>query len=372
MNDKITSSNTKKEMLEAYNTLKKELEEKASQVLKPEAIKVEKKKSEVVSVAENCASSGIESQITDLKNSVSNALVEINDKLNDEIAKYSKIKQAVEFKEAELTEIYDIETAAFSLVALLEAHKQEELQVQQSMDVKKASFESEYKQRKELLESEYKLKKEQFEAEIVLKKESWTKEKEIHTTAVKERDLLDEKKRTRELEEFSYSYKRDCELQKNKLNDELQSLEKEISEQKGQFEKMTAEKELALSTRELEVAEREKGMDDLEAKVSAFPEQLTSQIKEKTNEVIAQYTLQAKNSEALLKASSDGVVNVLRSKIESLEHVVTNQESQLSALSAKLETAYDKVQDIAVKAVDSSSNQAKNITVHTASAEKVV
>jgi len=79
--------------------------------------------------------------------------------------------------------------------------------------------------------------------------------------------------------------------------------------------------------------------------------------------VTERLSTQAQAAERLLQAGMDGEKNVLLARIEALQSVVKAQEKQLGDLSTKLEAAYAKVQDIAVKAVDSSSRQLKNITV---------
>ena len=61
--------------------------------------------------------------------------------------------------------------------------------------------------------------------------------------------------------------------------------------------------------------------------------------------------------EALLKATFEGGKNVLLSKIESLEGVVQSQAAQISELSRRNEQAYEKVQDIANKAVPSAHRE---------------
>jgi hypothetical protein len=65
--------------------------------------------------------------------------------------------------------------------------------------------------------------------------------------------------------------------------------------------------------------------------------------------------LEAKNREELLKKEFIGERNVLTTRIESLEKTAKDQSAQIAALTQHLEKANQKVQDIAVKALDSSS-----------------
>jgi predicted RNase H-like nuclease (RuvC/YqgF family) len=57
----------------------------------------------------------------------------------------------------------------------------------------------------------------------------------------------------------------------------------------------------------------------------------------------------------LLTREFDGERNVLNTRISSLEKTVEQQTAQLIKLSQQLETAYQKVQDIALKAVEGSA-----------------
>jgi hypothetical protein len=53
----------------------------------------------------------------------------------------------------------------------------------------------------------------------------------------------------------------------------------------------------------------------------------------------------------LLEAKHEGEKNVLTSKIESLEKLVSSQEAQVAQFAKRHEQAYEKVQDIANRAV---------------------
>ena len=63
----MSMSNTKKEMIDTYNALLKQLQEKSEAELKPEKKIEEKKKREVVEVAETLSSEGVVKEIGNLK-----------------------------------------------------------------------------------------------------------------------------------------------------------------------------------------------------------------------------------------------------------------------------------------------------------------
>lgn len=334
---KISLSNTKKEMLEAFNLLKEKFKEKSKAELKPEKIKEAKKEKEVTYIADKVASESAIKRISELKLELGNALSIIAGKLEEENEKYNKIKEAINLKNKELNEIFEIENSAYALAALMEAQKQ-----------KKDEFEYEMQQRKINLEEE-----------IDQKRADWEKEKRQYYDLLKEQKVEDEKLKKRENEEYVYQFNRDKEHKKQKLKDEIDNLTKELEARKEEFEKQISEKENDLLQRDLAVSEREKAMADLQKRVDAFPLELESNINKAVEEARKAVTADAQKNEELIVKGFQGEKNVLVTKIESLEKVVAEQRKQLDTLSEQLENAYGKVQDIAVKAV--SSSQIHNI-----------
>ncbi|GAF70239.1 unnamed protein product, partial [marine sediment metagenome] len=217
----LSMSNTKKEMLDAYNALLKQLQEKREAELKPEKIIEEKKKREVVEVAETLSSEGVVKEIGNLKLELGKMLTQISDGLEEEVNKYKKTQNAIKIKEEELKELYEIEKSAETLAALIEAQNQ-----------KRREFESEMTARKEELNRE-----------IQAMREEWGKEKKGHEAEMKERDAAEAKKREREKEEYGYSFKREQQLAKDKFEDEKAKTEKVIQLKKEQMEKDLTERE---------------------------------------------------------------------------------------------------------------------------------
>ncbi len=132
---KITSSNTKKEMLDAFKILTEKLTEKAQTELKPEIAQKTMKEKEIVKTADAASKEGIIKRVYDLKDEIGKALTGLAAKMEDEKEHYTKIKEAIAIKNNELKEIFEIETSAFSLAALLEAqkHKKEAFEVEMKM-----------------------------------------------------------------------------------------------------------------------------------------------------------------------------------------------------------------------------------------------
>jgi hypothetical protein len=328
---KLSDKSTKQEMLDAYQILAKQLEDKRAAELAPERRIEEKKTEESLKVATSIAPEGIDREIGALKANIGKLLADISDRMAEESARFRNIQTAVQSKERELQELYGIEKTAVSLAALIEAQNQ-----------KRAEFEGQIAREREALREE-----------MEFLRGEWESEKKTHDAELKERDSSEKKARDREREDFSYNFKREQQAIKDKLNDEKVTLEKEIK-----LKRETADKELV--EREKAIAEREKELLDLRNKAAAFTKELESAVNQAVKETGDRLKLEAKNREDLLRKESEGERNVLNAKNESLEKTNKDLVAANSKLAQQLEAAYQKVQDIAEKTVDGIS-QSKSL-----------
>ncbi len=324
---KISMGSTKQEMLDAYNALIKQLQEKGETELKPEDKIEEKKNKEVVEVAVSLSLEGIIKGISNLKMETGKLLTQISDGMEEEFTKFKKLQQAIEIKEKELKEVYEIEKSAATLTALIEVQNQKHHE----------------------FETEMTAQKEELNQEIQTIRAQWEKEKTDHVAAIKERDAMELKKQERDKEEYAYTFNREQELAKDKLEDEKTRIEKEIYLKKDQMEKEMAERENA-------IVEKEDELNELRKRVISFPKEMETAVNKAIKETTDRILLEAENKEELIKREFNGERNVLTTRIESLEKTVKEQSDQIAKLSQQLEKAYQKVQDIAVKAVEGSSN----------------
>ena len=323
---KLSLSNTKQEMLEAYNVALKQMEAQREAELKPEKKIEEKKAKEVIQVAESLSTEGVAREISNLKIEASKTLAQISDRLEEEVNKFRAIQSAISLKEKELQELYEIEKSVVTLAALIESQNQ-----------KRQAFEIEMAEKKEALSQEI----EALRAEREQEKKEYEEE-------IKERDMTEKKRREREKDDYEYSFKREQKLTKDKFEDEKSKLEKEIHVKKEQMESEIKEREKAIAGREDE-------LNELRKKVSAFPKEMETAIAKAIKETTEKLTLEAKNREELMKKEFIGERNVLTTRIESLEKNVREQNEQIAKLSQQLEKAYQQVQEIAVKSIEGSS-----------------
>jgi len=323
---KLSLSNTKQEMLEAYNVALKQMEAQREAELKPEKKIEEKKAKEVIQVAESLSTEGVAREISNLKIEASKTLAQISDRLEEEVNKFRAIQSAISLKEKELQELYEIEKSAVTLAALIESQNQ-----------KRQAFEIEMAEKKEALSQEIEALRAQRE-----------QEKKEYEEEIKERDMTEKKRREREKDDYEYSFKREQKLTKDKFEDEKSKLEKEIHVKKEQMESEIKEREKAIAGREDE-------LNELRKKVSAFPKEMETAIAKAIKETTEKLTLEAKNREELMKKEFIGEKNVLTTRIESLEKIGKEQNEQITKLSQQLEKAYQQVQEIAVKTIEGSS-----------------
>ena len=324
---RITMKNTKKEMLEAYDEILQQLKEKRAAELKPEEKIEEKKIEEAVEVTDSLSTEGIVQEVSTLKLEVGRLLGQLSDRLEEEVGKYRQVRQAVEAKQKELQEIYEIEKSALSLAALIEAQHQKRQQT----------------------EAELAARKEELTQEIETLRTEWGKEKQVHAAEIKERDGDERKRREREKEEYLYVFQREQQLAREQFEDERARLEREITYRREQMEK-------ELADREKVVVEKETELNELRKQAGAFPKELQAAVSKAVKEAVQSVESEARNREELLTKEFDGERNVLNTRIESLEKTVTEQNEQITRLLQQVEKSYSQVQDIAIKAIEGTSH----------------
>jgi hypothetical protein len=323
---RVSTSNTKQEVLDAYSDLLKQLEEQREAELKPEERIEEKTKSQVVEVADSLSSDGVVQAVGTLKSEMGRLLGQLSDRLEEEVGKYRQITRAVQVKEGELQEIYEIQKAASSLAALIAAQ-----------DQKHREFEAEMASRREELTRE-----------IQTLRAEWEKEKAGHDAAIQARDAEETRRREREKEEYQYAFQREQQLAKDQFQDEKLKLEREIQYKRDETERELAEREQAIARREGELT-------DLREQVAAFPKQLEAAVSRAVKEAVDRAQLEARGREELSKKEFQGERNVLNTRIEALEKTVQEQNEQIARLAQQAEKASNQVQDIAVKAIEGSA-----------------
>jgi hypothetical protein len=323
---KRSDKSTKQELLETVQPLAEELTAARTSELNPERQLEERRSQQAVAVAESIVAEEVDRSIGNLKASIGKALGELSERLASESAKFRSLQAAIASKERELQELYGIEKSAATLAALIEAQNRRQQQFEE--DMAKA--------------------KEELSQEIASARAEWAEEKRQHEAESRERDAAEKKAREREKEEFSYAFKREQQSLRDQAADEKKALEKEIQSMREAGSRDLTEREKALAVKEAEAA-------GLQARVAAFPQELETAVGKAVRDATERIALEARNREELQRKDFEGQKNVLITKVESLEKTAKDQADTAAKLARQLETAYQKVQEIAEKAIEGSA-----------------
>ena len=194
----ISMANTKKELLEAYEEAKEHFESLSKDLLDAEKARKRLEKKVATATADEQAAQDPLKRLHDLRGTISRELTELAERFETEIETYRKIQTAIETKNEELNTIYEVETAASDLAALIDAQR-----------VKKEQFEREMQDQKGA-----------FEAEMEEIRTQRQREKADRDRGVKEQAEAIDKQRQRDKEEYEYTFARDKAQRKNTLDDE--------------------------------------------------------------------------------------------------------------------------------------------------------
>jgi len=107
---------------------------------KPEERAAAKAVADSVAAAHALSSDGVVRSIGELKSTITRTLTQLSERLEEEVGKYSQIRRAIEAKEAELKEIYEIQRTASTLQAMVETHQQKQEELERSYQSEKEEF----------------------------------------------------------------------------------------------------------------------------------------------------------------------------------------------------------------------------------------
>ncbi len=325
MEKKVTPSSTKTDILDAYNDLLKQIEgQKSGQ---PKEIKENEEREKVLKNAVSINKEGIIKQIANLKISLNTELEKVEEALVTESKKLSQVQEAIQIQEQRLQDLYGINTTTDSFSVMLTLQKE-----------KKEAFEKEMEQ-----------KRGQFDIDIAETRQKWDKEKKESELLMKEEKDRLLKQRKRDEEEYVYN----LELSRKKDTDiyvqKKATLEKELADKKSTFEQ-------EIKSREQAVINAETELNDLRKKNEAFPKLIEQSVKEaiagNTEKLQTTYKfetqLKLKETEGEIKLRDQDIVN-LNAKIKDLG-------VQVAQLANKADQSDKSAKDIAIKAIESSSN----------------
>ena len=236
------------------------------------------------------------------------------------------IQQAIEIAEENVKERHEINVEADTLEALLLSQQQ----------------------RKEEFEQEMEDREEDFEQEMNEKMIEWEKKQQEAEQKRKEEEQNAQKLRQREQDEYQYNLR--IERQKDEDTYEMKkaSLEKELEEKRLEMEKQFIERESGLAASEQELS-------TLREEVDTFSEKLSAAVEEAKQQATSRTDMKYRYEADLRENEIEGERRLFQQTIASLEAKINDQETRIHHLTDKTSLANNQVQDIALKAIESSA-----------------
>ena len=339
----INSKNTKAEILAAYKELEKQKKSLESQ------IKQQVQKKAVVSATTATATP---------KNSVPKADLDLkhnSDKdLINTIQSLEKIQGGFGSAVSNLSEQLISEATELEAVRTAIATQTQELEnLHQLADIDESTIDfllEQYRASIKQFTEEYECQKTQDEREIKDLNQKWLKEQQIHHQAIAARNEDYRKNQQREEEEYQYSLDLARDLDESEYAQKQKFQQQELAETLQQIERQWQQKEA-------EIARQEQEYTAAAAKVKAFESQLNNKIKQGTEEGKGIAIYQAKIKADLRDREIEGEKQNYQLRIESLEQTIKHQATRIGKLSQQLDSSLQQVQNLAVKAIEGTSNR---------------
>jgi hypothetical protein len=346
MIDRVSSRNTKAQILAAFNQLydiheqlqaqydrlveERETLQRETSELRVLSTAVEGKPEEAAfqETSRDYTIDAILNGLAILRASFGSAINELSARLTAEVSRLEEQHNQVQAQTNWLAELFDLDVGEGTLDRLIQEHVQ-----------KSAAFDEQTRQEREA-----------FEREMAEKREAWKREREEHARAVKERGASLRKERKRGEAEYKYDLATKRRVDAEKYEQEKQRRYRELEAFAEAKEKEWAEREEAVAKQEREYAE-------LGARAMALPGELEAALKRAAREGTERARRQAKVIHDLLAKEEEGNRRVAELKIQSLEEIIQQQAQQIASLSAQLEAVVKQDQELAIRAIEGASHE---------------
>lgn len=332
MVDKPSDRNTKSQILSAYDDLlteHKALEKQLQQLKqKPQSIQAVSSKSEVKEPIITNKMAGAIDTLHKLQLGFGTAINELSEKLTSKAVHLQSLQSSISDELKQLTDLHDLEDIQENTLDSLV----------QTYTNNAKTFEAERSNRQITLS-----------LEIQDLEQAWEKEKEDHQRSTKERDEDQRKTQKREAQEYDYNLTLQRNLEEAEYEQNQNNLYQQLEEIKQTQQKQWAE-------REKELAQQEQYFEKLQAQVETIPQDKESAIQQAIKAGQDQANYEANIKADLRNKELEGNKQVCELRIKSLEQTIEKQEEQRQILSKQLDAALKQIQDLAVKAIEGTSN----------------
>ena len=268
--------------------------------------------------------------LADLQLSFGNAVDSLTAQLAVEAPKLEELRQAIQIETRYLEELQQIRTAADALDILMQEHEE-----------KTHAFTEQSQQEQQTLDQE-----------ITAAKQAWRQEQEEFDATLQERQAFLKKEREQEEADYQYDLVRQRKIEADEFSSRKAAIEQQIAQE-------SAKREADWTEREKVLAEQQEMIPKYRVFVEAFPQELADAFQKAREEAIAQVGDEANIQEELFEKEQQANKNFAEQKIASLKETIEQQTVQIEHLSAQLHAAQKHVQDLAVRAVESTGKSGK-------------
>lgn len=305
----LTMKNTKQELFDAYSEALKKVEEVKKMKETPADMAESKRK---IAVEENAAKA-VESNI-----------------FNAEITQqYKDVMETIENKQKELQELYDIETEASSLAAIINAAKEKDYQLEEEFKTKREKLMDEHENLIEVYKAEL--------DDLVAQKNSVREEVRV---ARAEETAKVNQERQREEEEYNYNLKRQRKIENDKWEDEKAEREKVLNAKEEAADNMYAEAESKLDE-----------LEELREKVAEIPVLIANAEKEAKEAGQKEAAKEYGYKKTMYEKEKEYEIAKLEDQVSMLKEKLEQEESKTITLQSKLDDAYSRMNTLASETV---------------------
>jgi len=333
----INSKSTKAEILAAYKDLEKQKKALESTVKQAQnkpaasASAIAPTKSVPPKVSQNTnrdLSTTIDS-LEQIQDGFGSAVSNLSKQLITEATELAAVKMAIATETADLENLHQLTDIDESTIDFL-------------LDRYRASTQK--------FTEEYDRQQENSDREIDVLKQGWLKEQQVHHKSIIERDEDYRKSQQRDEEEYQYNLDLARDLDESEYAQQQKIQQQELAENLQKLEQQWGQKEQ-------EIARQEEEYKAAAAKVADFESRLQSKIKQGTEEGKGIGAYQGKVKTDLRERETEGEQQNYRLRIESLEQTIRHQATRIGKLSQQLDSSLQQVQNLAVKAIEGTSNR---------------
>lgn len=270
---------------------------------------------------------GILNVFDEIEKGLGNAISEISIQMSIEANALSELRKKTNETAVELKSLYDLEMFDDILFQLINEYENAE----------KTFAESAEKRQKD------------FEEEISNLRKNWQKEQSKYNNQIFERNEKTDKNYQREVRTHQYDLEHARNLEKDIYQQKKKQLQAELDELKEIQQSTWDEKEKLLKEKEDELAKYKKDFEE-------FPEKLEKEIKKTEAEAKGIIEKEAKVKHDLANKEMEARNKMYEMRVNALNTNIENQKVQIEKLNDQLAIALKQAQELAVKAIEGTSN----------------